>query len=53
MKYLLARFREPSSLAGLAALAVMFGAPAEATNVVIQAVGAVAGAAAFFIPDSK
>lgn len=51
MHYFLKRLKEPSSWAGLAALAVLFGVPAETANVVVQAVGAVAGAAAVLIPS--
>ena len=45
MKTLFARLKEPSTWAGLAALAAMFGARPEATDAVLGVVTAVAGAA--------
>lgn len=53
MKAILNRLREPSSLAGLAVLAMMFGVPAGVADVVVQAVGGVAAAAAVLLPDRK
>jgi hypothetical protein len=55
MNYLLARLREPSTYAGLAALLAAFGvtiAPEKMTAIVSLAT-ALAGAAAVFLPDRK
>lgn len=52
MNYFLRRLREPSTMAGLGALAMLFGLPAEQVNAVAQAVGAVAGAAAILLPEA-
>lgn len=53
MKKLIDRFKEPSSWAGIAALAVLAGVPPETANVVVQAVGAVAAAAAILMPEKE
>lgn len=53
MRYFLNRLREPSSLSAMVALAVLFGAPMDAANVVVQAVGGILGAAAILIPDGQ
>lgn len=47
----LARLREPSTMAGLAALGVVLGMPPDTVNVVVQAVAAVAGVLAVFLPE--
>lgn len=54
MKEFLKRLREPSTHAGLSALAVlasMFGVPATTSEAAIQVVGAVTALAAIFIPE--
>ncbi|WP_194286365.1 hypothetical protein [Rhodocyclus gracilis] len=53
MKNVLARLREPSTWAGLAALAALFGAPPEHINAVTQLGVAAAGAAAVFLPEQR
>lgn len=50
--YVVKRLKEPSTLAGLGVLAVLFGVPAGTVDVVVQAAGAVLGAAAVLIPES-
>lgn len=45
------RLREPSTWAGLSALAVLFGAPPGTVEVVSQVVGGVAAAAAIVLPE--
>lgn len=52
-RYILQRLREPSSLAGLGALAMVFGAAPDQVNAVTQLVGAALAAAAVFLPDGK
>lgn len=47
------RLREPSSMAGIAALAFLFGVPAGATEAVVQIVGGVAALAAIVLPEKK
>lgn len=51
--YLVNRLREPSTMAGLSVLAVLFGAPTGTVDIVVQAVASVAAAAAVFMPDQK
>lgn len=51
--YLANRLREPSTMAGLSMLCVLFGAPAGAVDVVLQAIAGVAAAAAVLLPDQK
>lgn len=51
--YLVNRLREPSTMAGLSVLAVLFGAPAGTVDIVVQAVASVAAAAAVLMPDQK
>lgn len=53
LKTLLQRLREPSTMAGIAALAMVFGVPAGAAESVIQVVGGVAGLAAVLLPENK
>ena len=53
MKSLLKRFKEPSSWAGVATLAVLFGVPSTTADLVVQAVAAVAAAAAVLLPEKK
>ncbi|WAL84953.1 hypothetical protein OYT13_11400 [Pandoraea sp. XJJ-1] len=51
--YFLQRLREPSTWAGLAALAAMFGVPTGTAQAVAQAGVALAGAAAVLLPEQK
>lgn len=51
LKYLLTRFKEPSSWAGFASLAIVFGVPTSTAQTVINAVTAVAAAVAIFVPE--
>lgn len=51
--YVINRLKEPSTLAGLGVLAVLFGVPPGTVEVVSQAVGGVLAAAAVLIPESK
>lgn len=51
-KYILGRMKEPSTWAGFAALAVLFGVPVDTANIVVQAVGAVAAAVAVLVPEN-
>lgn len=50
--YIINRLKEPSTLAGLGVLAVLFGVPSGTVDVVVKATGAVLGAAAVLIPES-
>lgn len=47
----LARLREPSTMAGLGALALLVGLPPDTVNVVLQAVGGVLGVLAVILPE--
>ncbi|WP_265942481.1 hypothetical protein [Dechloromonas sp. A34] len=47
----LQRLREPSTMAGLGALALLFGLPPDTINVVLQAVGAILGVLAVVLPE--
>lgn len=49
----LARLREPSTWAGVAAIAALFGVPAEQVSTVAQAVAGVAGVVAMVLPEGK
>lgn len=51
MRYFLNRLREPSTLAGLAALATLAGVPAESVGLGAQAVGGVLGLLAVLVPE--
>lgn len=51
--YILKRLKEPSTLAGLSVLGVLFGLPPGTVEVVTQAVTAVAAVAAIALPESK
>lgn len=51
--FIIKRLKEPSTLAGLGVLAVLFGVPPGTVDVVVQAAGAVLGAAAVLVPESK
>lgn len=66
-KFTLERLKEPSTIAGLCALAVLFGVPAEtaalvgnavgvvidSANAAVTAVGAVTAAVAIVMPNKK
>lgn len=47
------RLREPSTMAGLSALALLFGAPPGAVDLVFQVMGGLAGLAAVVLPEGK
>lgn len=47
------RLREPSSIAGLGLLGVLFGLKPEVVDPVIQAVAAVAGVVAVLVPEGQ
>lgn len=51
MNTIFKRLREPSSMAGIAALAMIFGVPANTTELVVQVIGGVAGLAAIVLPE--
>lgn len=51
LQTILKRLREPSSMAGLAALAVLFGVPPGTGEAVVQILGGVAALAAIVIPE--
>jgi hypothetical protein len=53
LQFFLNRLREPSTMAGIAALAYIFGADPEKIQSVTGAVTAIAGAAAIFMPEQK
>lgn len=53
LKTLLQRLREPSTMAGIAAIAMVFGVPAGASEAVMQVIGGVAGLAAVLLPENK
>jgi hypothetical protein len=53
LRMILNRLREPSSLAGLSVLGVLFGVDPEKANVVVQALGAVLAAGAVLLPESR
>lgn len=46
-----ARLREPSSLAGIAILATLFGADVAKANLVVEALAGVLAAGAVLLPD--
>lgn len=51
--FALARLREPSTLAAVSALAVMFGLPPGTVDLAAQVVGGVVGLAAILKPETK
>jgi hypothetical protein len=51
MQNILNRFREPSTWAGLSALALIFGVPNEAVEQLAQVVAGVSGLAAVLLPE--
>lgn len=50
---ILSRLREPSTLAGLSALAMLFGVRAEIAAPVVEAVAGVAAALAVLLPEAR
>lgn len=52
-KHFLARLREPSTMAGLSALAVLFGVPPGTIDLVVQVAVGVTGLAAVVLPEMK
>lgn len=52
-KYILARLREPSTLAGLSVLGVLVGLPPGTIDVALQLAAAAAGVVAVALPDAK
>lgn len=53
MKAFLARLREPSTLAGLSTIAVLFGVPPGTIDLAFQVVGGLAGLGAILLPEAK
>lgn len=53
MKNVLKRLKEPSTWAGIAGLAVLFGVDPVKISAVVQTVGAVAASAAIILPEVK
>jgi len=51
MKKVFKRLKEPSTWAGLAAIAILFGIEPEKANNIAQALGVVAGAVAVILPE--
>lgn len=51
MNKLIARLREPSTMAGLSALALIFGVPAGVPDLVVQIGAGLAGLLAVFMPE--
>ncbi len=47
------RIREPSSMAGIAALALLFGVPVGAADAVAQTIGGLAALLAIAMPEGK
>lgn len=52
MKFL-KRLKEPSTLAGLSALALLFGLPPGTVDAIAQIVGGAAALAAVFLPEGR
>lgn len=53
LKTILRRLREPSTMAGLSALAILFGVPPGTVDALTQAAVAVLGAAAVILPEGR
>lgn len=53
MKNVLKRLKEPSTWAGIAGLAVLFGVDPVKADIIVQAVGAVAAGLAVLLPETK
>ncbi len=47
------RLREPSTMAGLSALALLFGTPVGTVDLLAQILGGVAAAGAILLPEGK
>lgn len=47
------RLREPSTMAGLSALALIFGAPAGLSDAAVQAAAGLAGVLAVLLPEKS
>lgn len=52
-RFLVARLREPSTLAGLSALGVLFGLPPGTVDAVVQVATGAAAVAAIVLPEGK
>lgn len=52
MNNILKRLKEPSTWAGIAGLAVLFGVDPYKANVIVEAVGAVAAGLAVLLPEA-
>jgi hypothetical protein len=50
---ILSRLKEPSTFAGFAAIASIFGATPEMTNMGLNVAGCLAGLVAIFLPERK
>lgn len=53
LRYLLSRLREPSTLAGLSALGMIFGLPAGTVDLAVQVAVTVAAVGAVALPEAK
>lgn len=53
LRMILNRLREPSSLAGLSMLGLLFGADPLKVDVTVQAIGAVLAAGAVLLPERE
>ena len=53
LRYIVNRLREPSTLAGLAGLAIMCGVDATKTTAALDALAAILAAGAVFLPEKK
>lgn len=53
IKTLINRMREPSSLAGVSTLAILFGVPAGASEAAVQIIAGLAALAAIYLPEGK
>lgn len=51
LQNIIKRLREPSSMAGLATLALLFGVPVGAAEAVVQVLGGLAAIAAIALPE--
>lgn len=52
LRYLLSRMREPSTLAGLSALGLLFGLPPGTVDLAVQVAVTVAAVGAVALPDA-
>lgn len=53
LSFALARLREPSTLAAVSALSVLFGLPPGTVDLAVQVVGGVVGLVAILKPEGK